>query len=560
MGAVRAVPYVGTALAALEIGNDAMRRVTDEQQQNSFYQSIYGGSKIGTGASNRLDEESFVWGNRMNAFGGGLTEDDSRAAFKGVSQLGFQGGRRSNALSFVEDNYASLGTDVGTSLQLLQSNAAHAQTSLSSLTTALHSVSTMAQATGQNANVLYQAFANNYSLALSMGLGTGSSAVAAGITGSTIGQSRDFANIDSSRLNSTSMHYRLAQIAGMPYSQLEAQAQMGNAAPLTGAIDKLNSGWAKSILGNMSPQAQQALQAAIAQKGGAQRVLQSTGAMEDVATAVMNSGVNIDAMKAQYQAASGEDVSGLDNQQFMQRLISQQLNPNSATQAAQASQQKFNQSQLAGDDNATGSEYRGFLDLTKVTGSQWVRDRVSTDPGVLAFGWGERGQKNEALKAYTLYQQKTNNRDPVIENLIDSVGKDTSAGVQVQTGNGNRVVSLSDAITYYTDQVAKGNASIVGGANDGKSVKTLVGGSETNYQGADTTGDSTDRGQTVDDWRKAHPDDQSKAQDSQAAGTVTISMTPQMAQFFQVQTTGAAKYDAAAQGAVPPALSGGLPQ
>lgn len=549
-GAARAVPYLGTAMAVGEVADQALTWTAEQQKQNSYYQSIYGGSKLGTGINNRLGEEAFTWSNKLGALSGGLDEQDARAAYRGVSSLGFQGSQKSNSLSFIEDAYKNLGVDVQTSLKLVQQSASGANSSLAGVSSALNSVGQMAVATSQNANVLYQAFSNNYQTTLAQGFGGQAASIAAGLTGASAGQGRDLSTIDYSKLNDFSMHQRLAQQAGMPFSKLVGQAEIGNTKPYTQALDKLDSSWTKSILGNMPPAAQGVLASAIAKAGGASAVANSEGARQSIATQLLNSGINIDMMQSQYQATSGENVQSLNPQAFAELMVSRYVNPNAVTNSTQKAQDQFNQTPVSDFQKKFG----GFGG----SGIASPDSYVSSNWGLNIFDGGAQ-QKNSVLAAYGDRVAQSGQHDPVIQSLIDKVGATKETGIQVQTGNGQKVVSQEDAVRFYADQLAQGSATLVGGQYDGQTVQDLVGGKESNYSGPNSTGDTTDHGGvTVDQWKKDNPTAQSDAQ--AATGTVTISMTPQLAQFFQLSTTGSAKYDAAAQGSVPPTLSGGLPQ
>lgn len=574
LGAAKAIPYVGTALAVADMGNQVLKTVGTQNRLSSEYQSIYAGdSKYGGDAlGQRIQEEGYAWGNRFNAFGGGLTDADARTAFKGISALGQKGSERDNSLKFVEQNYANLGIDVQTSMDLVSKSVAGANTNLAGLSHSLQQVGQMARSTGQNANQLYQVFAKNYQQGLSMSLGAEAATFAASTTAITGGATRDLQGLSYAPLASETSQRVIASIAGKPYSWLEAEYQMGNTDPYTKAVDKKNDTAYRGALAGQG-QVGQVIQQQIAAKGGTAAVAQDKGSWRDIALAAMHApGADPANMRRYLQAQGVQDVSTLTDEQVYEAAVQHQVGAGSLTASTQANKEQFDQKGLQGSDNAFTKRGQGFMWLTQVQGSDWARSQVSTDPGVVAFGWGERGQKNEALKAYTERQQGQTSggagagkTDPVIQDLITQVGNKSEVGIEVQTGKGKKVVSLPDAIRYYPDQLTKGSATVIGGdaSTDGQSVKSLVGGSESNTTDSSTTGSTDDHG-GVDaaQWKKDHPTDSSTAANTSGNGKITLDMSDQLKQWFSANVSGNVSdpsTEAGAGASVPPVPAGGLP-
>lgn len=571
MGAAKAVPVLGWALTAADLVNQGLQFVGDQNKKSSYYQAIYAGdSKYGGDAlGQRVQEEAYVWGNRLSAFSGGLTEDDSRKAFKGVSEIGLKDGQRGSALKFIESSYSDLGMDVSTSLQLVQTSVKGANTSLAGLDKALKNVGTMARATSQNANVLYQSFAKNYELTLGMSLGANAPGLAASLTELTSGQTRDLAGVSYQPLASETTRRILGGIAGHPYSWLESQYAQGNTQPLTNAIDAKNKAAYGGALAGQGD-VQKTIEQEIAARGGAEKVRNTPGAWRDIANKAMEApGADPENLKRYLSAQGIEDVSSLTDQQIYERVVQHAVGGDSVTEATQKNQEQFNQSSLNPLTDGIGAE-------TSITGgvrigSQWVRDRTSTDPFVSAFGWGERGSRNSALEAYTQRQMGMfgpagrDKTDPVIQSLIEKVGGQSEVGFKVQTGDGEKVVSLSDAIKYYPDQLTKGTATMVGGAgdSDGQSVKSFIGGAESNTTDADTTGSKGRPGETEDEWRKDNPSDAADAKATEnGSGKVTLDMSDELKRWFSANVSGSVtdgSTEAGAASSVPPVISGGLP-
>jgi hypothetical protein len=559
------IPGAGEVLIAGGIVNEGLKTITNQTKDNSQYQSIYGGSNWGTGLENRVAEQGFVWGNRMNAFSGGLNAEDAQAAFQGVSDLGQQGGTRDTSLGFIQSSYSKLGMSVQQSLQLVQLSAQGANSTLGGLSTALQGVGQMAAATGQNANVLYQAFAQNYAGALQSGGGANAAALAAGQTALGPGSSRDFASLTTPGVNTNFGQRLIAQNAGMPYDKLQAMNSLGNTGPYAAAVDKTLGGSAINSLNSLGNQNNDLINQLIAQNGGSANVLANNGALSNVAVQTMAQSNNIDIgnMRNELQATGMVDTGTMSDQAVLEYAIKYKLNPNQYQDSVKANTAKFGQSKLGANgssDSAFNQHGHGLLDLTSVQGSKFVQDNYQTDlESNLGIGGG--ANLNTNLKAYTQYQQTTGNTDPVIQSLIKQVGSDSNTGIQVQTADGAKVVSLQDAIQYYPDQLAKGTATIQGGdpANSGKSVQDLVGGTETNYSGADTIKSENHGGVDAAQWNKDHPTPASQAAGA-GGGTVTVGLTSQAQQLLQlVGTTGSVKQQAAAGAGLPALPGGGLP-
>lgn len=558
------IPYVGEVLAAGQVVNGAMSGITDQTKANSYYQSIYGGSNWGTGVENRIAEQGYVWGNRLNAFGGGLNAADASAAFRGVSELGQQGGTRDASLAFIQSSYSKLGMSVQQSLQLVQLSAQGANSTLGGLSTALKGVGQMAAATGQNANALYQNFAQNYAGTLQSGGGANAAALAAGQTALGPGSSRDFASLSTAGINTNFGQRLIAQNAGVGYDKLQAWNALGNSGPYSAAVDKTLGGSAINGLNSLGNANNDLINKLIAQNGGSANVLANNGALSNVALQAMAQGnVDIGNLKSQLQATGLVDTGHMSDQSILEYALKYKLNPHQYQDAVKANTAKFGQSKLGADgsgDSAFNQHGQGFLDLTSVKGSSFVQQNYQTDLGA-DLGLGGGANMNDNLKAYTKLQQKTGNTDPVIQDLIKQVGSDSNTGIQVQTADGPKVVSMQDAITTYSDQLAKGTATLVGGdpATSGKTVQEVVGGVESNSTYADSTNSANKGGVDAAQWTKDHP---TPASDAAAAGggTVTVGLTSQAQQLLQlVGTTGSVKQQAAAGAGLPALPSGGLP-
>lgn len=551
MAAVRAVPFVGEAVMAAEALNTGAKFVTDQRAENAKYQSIYAGSNL-QGMGQRLQEEGFVFGQR---FTGGMTEEQSRQAFQGVSQMGFKGGERSNMLGFASDAYKQLGVDVSTSLQLIQTASSHANTNLIGLHTALQDVGKMARATGQNANVLYQSLAQNYELTAQAGFGVGAAPVAAGMTGIGIGSGRDFANVDASGITSNQMMRRAAAGTGRSATQLGADVARGNTQAYTEGIDKIGKSTNDSYLNSIG--AGDSADKIIQQAGGADAVLNDPGKLRNAAYQFIDQNGSFDAAsyKQMMSDTTGIKINNITDTEAAEWALKMRTGKGSLTEKTNEAKAKMNQRDLTGADNYQGDSVGkltnramiGSLDRRDVPGSDFVRNMWSINP----FS-SEGQQKNTALKAYGALQGDTKKSDPVIESLINSVGNQSDVGIKVSTKDGDKVVPLDEAIKDYSDQLGKGTASVVGGSNDGQQISNFIGAESNIDPSKDSSKSDNQGGVSEDDWKKAHPTDQTAA--TGETGKVTISPSPELMRLFNFSPSGNAKMEAGASSGVPPAI------
>jgi hypothetical protein len=556
MPLLRAAPGLGTAVMAGEIVNDTLEGTTEQVRKNAQYQSMLGGSNF-EGLGQRVQEQGYVWGNRLNAFGGGLAEEDARQAFQGVTSLGLRDSERGNALKLVEKNYADLGMDVQSSLKLLEMSAKGANLQFGGLEKSLKSVSLMARATGQNANVLYESFAKNYQLALGMSLGPQAASVAAGMTAATSGMSRDLEGVDTSGQSSYFYKRRLSQLSGMTYGQLETQAARGNTTPLTQAQDRDRTQTASRALQAQGRGAYDLLQQRMREMGGGQKLADSPAELQRVAQDLLMTGIDPQSMKAYMESYGGYKFdANMSDQQITEAFAGWVADPSRGTRGTEAAKAQVDQKDLdLLRESGTKLGY-GFMGLGFNEGaSEYVRKNYALNP----FS-SEGVAKNEVLDAYSAHQYQSAKSDPVIEQFIDRVGNRSEIGVEVQTGKGTRVVDQADAIKYYSDQVARGTARFSGGDPDldGKAIKDVIGSERNVDPKTDSTKDDTERGTSPDQWKKDHPTSASEAKDEQ--GKVTISLQPGLEKIFNIQTEGAAITDAGAAAGVPPVATGSVPR
>jgi hypothetical protein len=145
--------------------------------------------------------------------------------------------------------------------------------------------------------------------------------------------------------------------------------------------------------------------------------------------------------------------------------------------------------------------------------------------------WGSRSGSSKGL-------------NPVVDDALSQL---KGQHVIVNSAGGARVVSIEEAAKDYTDQIAKGTATMADGNNVGQTISQALGGeAETNYVGTDTTnyqasrgqttkksGLDTDRGMSVDAFNASQ-----KKKADKTSGTVIITPSKELLQLLSFQANG----------------------
>lgn len=578
MAGLRAAPVVGEAVGVGEIVNRGAEWITDQRAQNAPYQAIYGGQNfslggaIGTlgdmiggktptdtsGFSQRMDEEGFVLGQR---FSGGMTGDQARQAFSGVSQLGYAGDQRSNALSFVSDNYKQMGMDISQSIQLVQTSAQYGNQALADLSQSLQQVTKAAAATGQSADVLRQNFTTSYSTALSSGMGAGSAGLAQAMTMSTIGTSRDLAGVSyNNMISNPVIAQRIAATGGLTLGQMESRVSQGDIQAFTKPAQSVIN---QTLTGSMDQNVRNLLSKQVNSSGGYKNVAQSPGSQYSIAQQLMASpDWNVMSAKAAL-GTLGISTSSLSDAQVAEYYVSTLT---SGGLGAQANSQGATLKPLT--DLSSASSAAGFL-------GQLAMKEAKNGPGLLddvTKLWGgdtathNSSNLNNVMNAYKDYGKKYNVSNPAIEAAVNTLGTDASTQIRVHTTSGDQVVSMSDAIKYYSDQLSDGSAYVVGGSQSGKRLSDVTGVTIQGYKpGKNGQPDTENKkaiggvGQSWTDYEKANPNQQQGSaanNGAQQVGTVTVDPSPYLLQLFNFNGTGGVNINGAAAAGTPPTVGG----
>jgi hypothetical protein len=582
-GGLARIPGIGLGIAAAEGINNGMEWLTNEAAQNARYQSIYAGdnttaggffSGVGalfggstddrSGIANRMAETGYALGNRFTP--GGMNEEQARTAFRGISSLGYVGDERDQRLSFVQRAYRNLGMDPNETLQYNQLQSHYGQNNLDSLYQSLENVSKAAQRTSQSAEVLRKSFVGNYQAALSGGAGASSTGLAGAMTMMTA-TNRDLAGVSygAGVLTNPLLQYAGAGMIGMTPGQVQGQAAQGNPFPQLASQQALTS----NMLNQAVPSSvMNRLNQLIAGKGGRERVQASGGAQYDIATdLIQHPEWNTEAVRMAMQMAG---VSGIDQnsspEQVAEAFINYQSGNDFKKQAAGLADQYSVKMLGQGKESDTFKKFQSDLsdrqNKETVSGNNWLSGAGNDILGF--FGIDTRSdeqtaidQGNTTANAYKELQKNRGNSglsDPAIEAAISRFGSDPNMKIRVQTKEGDKVVSLADAIKYYPDQLTKGSASIASSdpSLNKKRLGDVTGVRDVNVGPMDDSSKSQTFGDSASDWDKNNPvGGANDTGDSGGNGKVTISLSPEVARLFNVTGSGV-NIDAAAAAGVPP--------
>lgn len=585
-GGLGRVPGLGAGIAAAEGVNEGMEWLTNQRAQNAQYQSIYAGDNVSlggimngmgamfggstddrSGIANRMAETGFVLGNRFRP--GGMTEDQSRAAFQGVSQLGFVGGQRDQNLQFVQKAYKNLGMDPGETMQYNQLQAKYGQNNLDSLYQSLENVSKAAAKTSQSAESLRKSFVGNYQSALTGGAGASAAGLAGAMTMMT-SNNRDLAGVSygAGVLTNPLLQYAGAGMIGMTPGQVQGQAAQGNPFPQLASQQALTSTMLKS---SVSGGVMNRLQQLITAKGGKERVQASGGAQYDIATdLIQHPEWNTEAVRMAMQQAG---VAGIDAssspEQIAEAFINYQSGNDFNKQAGQLQDQYSVKMLGQGKESQGFSQFKSSVsDQQTKADTSWSWANGTINDVTSWLGWDTRSdaqtQADQGKDTQSAYEDLQKNRgnnglsDPAIEAAMNRFGNDPNVRIRVQTKEGDKVVSLADAIRYYPDQLTKGSASLAStdASLNKKRISDITGVKDLNVGAMDDSSKSQTYGDSVSDWEKNNP--VSGTADSggdSGSGKVTISLSPEVARLFNVTGSGV-NIDSAAAAGVPPKPGG----
>lgn len=481
--------WLGGHIPGAGIVKSIFGEVRNQRAKNEYYQNIEGGSNA-AGFGERMHEEAYAF-----TTGGVLSGDEARTAFKGVTRLGYNGrvddefsgqGGRQNALDFIYHAKTSYGASVNESLKNLEVVSKNSTLSLAGLNKALKDISDTAGKAGVNAQMARAQYMALLQTGMAAGYGAGAIQTAQNIQMGKSSLGRSYEDIDLSGQMSQQYTYMASSNLGMTYNQYTA-LQSGN--PL--AASQARAGQNLALLSQIFSQDEVNWVKEKAQALGGQ--LDPNSALTivpDFLRAFPNHNISV----IQQQLAA----FGIVQTDDPQKALAYAFNLIAGNNGDLASAQKMQQ-----DTTVTSAANASKIQKKEGDSSPFFK---STDP----FGGGNWITQGKAGAHYLTSIKGTGKRNPVIENLLQNVTDQDKAKVIVHTSNGQRVMSLDDAIKEHPEEISSGSVEFVSGKEKGKTVTDIVGSGGVNTSAdwqSEASKSSGKTGTSLGSWQKDHPKD-----------------------------------------------------
>jgi hypothetical protein len=533
--ALRDVPGIG-------LGLDAIGVYQSQREKNRAFQEVEGGSNA-AGFAERGHQLAY-----QLSMLGGMSPQNSALAFQGVTDLGYnranvgaQGGQnRQSALNFVYHNYNNTGMDVEDSLKVLGEAGQNTSVQLGQLSSVLKNVSDTAGRAGVNAEQMRQSFESIFASTIQSGGGAGSANLAGGLATMQASYGRAFAGTDFSGETSQAQQYMLSGKYGITPGATQYLMQTQ---PQTYA--KMLAGNNNQIIGSLlTPGMTGQISSLVKSYGGANAL--NPAKTQQIANQFF--GQNYNSLNPAVMASVINQQTGLNltANNVIPWIVNQTAGQNEASAtprdasgrpvSASARNLPTSSTGLAAGTNATPASGRA--------GTLGVQTAFQSWQQVLQGDQGGPG-RDQAASVYLNNEKRSGQRNPVLEGLLQNTK--SSDMVTVNTRSGSRVMSLTDAMRYYPNELAQGSAVVRTGAEAGQSVSQVAGG--LTDPSANAAGEMQQRagsslGQSLSAFNRAHP-----SQGSGSGRAVTVTLSTEARQLLKLLPSNT--NSAAATGQVP---------
>lgn len=444
-----ALKFAGGAALGVAAASQLWGRAQDQYEQNRQFQEVYGGSN-----ADQIGERASQWWNRnvtgrFSLLGGGNYD----ALFKGGMNMGLRGGDRSR--------YISTGADImGTGVNAEQTKqimdmSIQAGLGLSGLAKAIREVNDSARDAGVNAKHARDMFIANYTAGTELMFGSQNAKnFATSVTQGQLAQARPFQNINATgMMQSTPVQQMRASQLGMTLGEFEVSQTKsaggsiaGNEQALKQMVDSAPNpeGKGKSV--------KQVVDEFIAQNHGYNAKYDQIALGE----AMKENGWN-EVFCHMLLARFGIDDGG---QQFAPGYLANLYTADSAGSIALRNEAK----------TAIDFKPRTVGTVSSLTGGK-TGGAAGAEAAALGLGIDQRGYAQAYAGSLTGGKPGSISGatyDPRVTELIKKIPEIGATGeskVRVQTADGPRIISLSDALRNFPDQVAS-SARFVSGVRD----------------------------------------------------------------------------------------------
>lgn len=492
MGTLQKVPGIGQALAFTN-------EIQSQRQKNAVYQNVEGSDNM-HGFGERYNEAlgSFT---TMGMFAPGEYSD----LYQGATKLGYtdrSDGRaqsREGVMNFGYENKSSMGMDASESLKYAGMASKSASTSFSALSAILQKVSEDANKAGVNANFARAQTMNYYQAMLQSDMTGPSATSTAGALGMyQTAMGKTASDNDYKGMYSTGQNFMVAAQNGVTFNQLTAMQNLNPARAEAMRSKTLDTQMAMVI----TPEEKGWIQKAVNAAGGP-AAIQGMGAsiLDKMSSDFLNAypDHNVRATMGTLKGLSGTDYPTWTAAfQFIANWAVG-IDPHKVALAA-----------------AKESEVK--------SGATKVGDRD--------FGQTVLGQTSHSTDAYKDWSAKTGKSDPVVEAVLTGMNKDNidqdKQLVQVMAGGKARVVTMTEAVKLFPDQLANGTAIFRGGALDAKNASNYKTLDQSTARNSAADAESANQsnagvGQALSDYEHANP--VNKSDGSGGAGNVGVNIT-----------------------------------
>lgn len=489
---------VGLAIGAgLTIANKGADAAHAQREANNQFISVEGGAQGGA-LMERGREKLFGIGQR---FTGGLDGAQSDTLFMGATRLGLKGNERQQALNFGVQNYKKFGMDVSDSLELMATAAEHGNHNLDGLSTALDSVTKAAKEGGVNAQEAAKNFQEAFKVNASRFENTNTARDVTADTQNSLSVLGDpYKNINTSGTTSERMMRMMAaQFPKMSYQHI---VQSVGSAEFTKNLTTMQRNAATQALGGSGSLNNRKFDELLATKKKGKNGRYSEEDITELAQSsqVEKGGSGLDPTTAVTFVRDNMGYDVTPSEAF--RVIAQVRSGN--LDAARADAEAFGKSKKFGSKEKDAAARIGVKNGKESSGTLGLGASLLDGNG-----------KTSAQNAYLREVKKTGQASPLVERLLsdyDSINKDKR-----KISINGKTMSLQEAMTHHRTQLERGEGSFVGGGKDvdGKKITDVL-----NLRGdtaANTPGDPN--GKTT-------------------AGSVTLSLKPEVAKWFLAQTAG----------------------
>lgn len=459
---------------ALGLISDAYRFAMGINEDASRYQGMMGGSTRVEGLKTLGEEKLYAYTTRLRD-PNGLTVQEAQQAFADVTSAGYRdaGDRgagdvtRGAMLDLFQRNKTNLGMNENESAAVmntvLQNSAADSAKGLEAVSNALHQVSDAAGAAGVNALLARKNFLTLFQGLTNAGAGAGATQLAAGQAANLARYGEDMQGVDTSAQFAEQFQYRAAAAAGMSAGAYQ-NLMMDDPAAAQGVVDRISTQSIEQAIG----QEQVAWIRAEGEKLGGKAAL--TG---DAGDELLGS------LATSWRRQFAPDLNVL--RKVIKATTSVELTNNEVPKWVVGYVMGITASDaMEQDGGGSGSavrEQNGQMTSAAGGGAANSDSVAMLAPTGSANSGQVDGSLNSAQSAYrdVVKSEGQGFREPVIEKMLEGVKDPANTKVLVQHKDGNRLVSVADAIKHYRSEIAAGKVAFVGKDGDLQTFEDVTG-------------------------------------------------------------------------------------